>query len=75
MFFLVVDVFYPMPASRFESLLRKIDAPVCDTLMGKGTFPGEDPAYTGMLGYAWNKDIKYWSIKSRRIDCDWYTFQ
>ena len=31
-------------------LARKIQAPVCDSLMGKGAFPGEDPLYTGMLG-------------------------
>ena len=28
----------------------KVDAPVTDTLMGKGAFPGTDPRYTGMLG-------------------------
>ena len=28
----------------------KIDAPVCDSLMGKGAFDGTDPRYTGMLG-------------------------
>lgn len=27
-----------------------VDAPVTDTLMGKGAFPGTDPRYTGMLG-------------------------
>ena len=26
------------------------DAPVCDTLMGKGVFDGHDPRYTGMVG-------------------------
>lgn len=31
-------------------LAHKIDAPVCDSLMGKGGFSGEDPLYTGMLG-------------------------
>jgi len=31
-------------------LAHKIQAPVCDSLMGKGAFPGEDPLYTGMLG-------------------------
>ncbi|MCI8598491.1 MAG: biosynthetic-type acetolactate synthase large subunit [Lachnospiraceae bacterium] len=31
-------------------LARKIQAPVCDSLMGKGAFPGEDILYTGMLG-------------------------
>ena len=33
-----------------RELARRIQAPVCDTLMGKGTFPGEDPLYTGMVG-------------------------
>ena len=33
-----------------RALARKIQAPVCDTLMGKGVFPGTDPLYTGMLG-------------------------
>ncbi|MBE5891406.1 MAG: biosynthetic-type acetolactate synthase large subunit [Lachnospiraceae bacterium] len=27
-----------------------VDAPVCDTLMGKGAFDGTNPRYTGMLG-------------------------
>ena len=27
-----------------------VDAPVCDTLMGKGAFDGTDERYTGMLG-------------------------
>ena len=27
-----------------------IDAPVCDTLMGKGAFNGRSPRYTGMIG-------------------------
>lgn len=31
-------------------LAHRIDAPVCDSLMGKGAFSGEDPLYTGMLG-------------------------
>ena len=30
--------------------VEKLDAPVCDTLMGKGAFNGEKPNYTGMLG-------------------------
>ncbi len=33
-----------------RELARKIQAPVCDSLMGKGTFPGTDETYTGMLG-------------------------
>lgn len=31
-------------------LAHKLQAPVCDTLMGKGTFPGTDEYYMGMLG-------------------------
>ena len=30
--------------------VKRVDAPVCDTLMGKGAFPGTDELYTGMLG-------------------------
>lgn len=29
---------------------EKVQAPVCDTLMGKGAFDGNHPWYTGMLG-------------------------
>lgn len=29
---------------------KKVDAPVCDTLLGKGAFNGRDAAYTGMIG-------------------------
>ena len=29
---------------------QKVDAPVTDSLMGKGAFPGTDERYTGMLG-------------------------
>ena len=31
-------------------LARKLDAPVCDTLMGKGAFDGHNDLYTGMIG-------------------------
>ena len=37
-------------SKEISELAHKIQAPVCDTLMGKGTFPGEDPLYTGMVG-------------------------
>ena len=33
-----------------RELADKIDAPVCDSLMGKGVFDGRDDLYTGMLG-------------------------
>ena len=33
-----------------KQFVELIDAPVCDTLMGKGAFDGHDPHYTGMIG-------------------------
>ena len=33
-----------------KAFVERIDAPVCDTLMGKGAFDGEHPYYMGMLG-------------------------
>lgn len=33
-----------------REFVRKTDAPVTDTLMGKGAFSGEEQYYTGMLG-------------------------
>ncbi len=33
-----------------RELAHKLQVPVCDSLMGKGVFPGDDPLYTGMLG-------------------------
>ena len=40
-------------------LAHRIDAPVCDSLMGKGGFSGEDPLYTGMLGMHGTKTSNY----------------
>ncbi len=39
--------------------VRKVDAPVTDSLMGKGAFPGTDPLYTGMLGMHGTKTSNY----------------
>jgi acetolactate synthase-1/2/3 large subunit len=33
-----------------KEFIVKLDAPVCDSLMGKGAFDGTDDHYTGMLG-------------------------
>ena len=33
-----------------RQFVELVDAPVCDTLMGKGAFDGTSPRYTGMLG-------------------------
>ena len=37
-------------SKELSEFAHKIDAPVCDTLMGKGGFDGNDPLYTGMIG-------------------------
>ncbi len=37
-------------AEEIRELAHKINAPVCDSLMGKGAFPGTDDLYMGMLG-------------------------
>ena len=39
--------------------VKKVDAPVTDSLMGKGAFPGTDPLYTGMLGMHGTKTSNY----------------
>ena len=39
--------------------VNKLNAPVTDTLMGKGAFPGTDPRYTGMLGMHGTKASNY----------------
>ena len=38
---------------------EKVDAPVTDSLMGKGAFPGTDARYTGMLGMHGTKTSNY----------------
>lgn len=42
-----------------KEFVEKLDAPVTDTLMGKGAFPGTDPHYTGMLGMHGTKASNY----------------
>ncbi|MDD6136941.1 MAG: biosynthetic-type acetolactate synthase large subunit [Lachnospiraceae bacterium] len=37
-------------SKELKKFAAKIDAPVCDTLMGKGAFNGTDERYTGMIG-------------------------
>ena len=37
-------------SEEFRKFAKLVDAPVCDTLMGKGAFDGNDPHYTGMVG-------------------------
>ena len=37
-------------AEEVKELVEKLDAPICDSLMGKGAMDGTDEHYTGMLG-------------------------
>lgn len=37
-------------SEELKEFAKKVDAPVCDTLMGKGAFDGTDKLYTGMIG-------------------------
>ena len=37
-------------AAELAEFAKKVDAPVCDTLLGKGAFDGRSPVYTGMIG-------------------------
>lgn len=37
-------------SEELRTFVSKTDAPVADTLMGKGAFDGSDPKYTGMVG-------------------------
>ena len=37
-------------SQELKEFVDKLYAPVTDSLMGKGAFPGTDPRYTGMLG-------------------------
>lgn len=46
-------------SAEVAELARRLNAPVCDSLMGKGAFPGEDPLYTGMLGMHGTKASNY----------------
>ena len=37
-------------SAELKEFVHKVDAPVCDSLMGKGAFDGTKDLYTGMLG-------------------------
>ena len=37
-------------SEKLREFVEKVDAPVCDTLMGKGAYDGTSENYTGMLG-------------------------
>lgn len=46
-------------AEEVREFAKKIDSPVCDTLMGKGAFDGHDELYTGMIGMHGTKSSNF----------------
>lgn len=46
-------------SDELKALAEKINAPVCDTMMGKGAFSGKHELYTGMLGMHGTKTSNY----------------
>lgn len=46
-------------SDKLMEFATKLDAPVCDTMMGKGAFPGNHELYTGMLGMHGTKTSNY----------------
>ncbi len=46
-------------AQEVRAFVKKLQAPVADTLMGKGAFPGTDDLYTGMLGMHGTKTANF----------------
>ncbi len=46
-------------SEELREFVQKVQAPVCDSLMGKGAFNGTDPNYTGMLGMHGTKTSNY----------------
>ena len=46
-------------SQELKEFVELIQAPVCDSLMGKGAFDGTDQKYTGMLGMHGTKTSNY----------------
>ena len=46
-------------SDELKKFVEKVDAPVCDSLMGKGAFDGSNERYTGMLGMHGTKASNY----------------
>lgn len=46
-------------SEELDRFVKKVNAPVVDTLMGKGAFDGNNPLYTGMLGMHGTKAANY----------------
>lgn len=51
-------------ADELKAFVDKVQAPVADTLMGKGCFNGNDPRYTGMVGMHGTKTSNFGIMES-----------
>ena len=58
-------------SEELKKFVKKVDAPVCDTLMGKGAFDGTDDHYTGMLGMHGTKASNFGVTECDLVDCAW----
>lgn len=57
-----------------KEFVEKVDAPVTDTLMGKGAFPGTDDRYVGMLGMHGTKTANLMCFRVRCAGSCWFPF-
>ena len=55
-----------------KTFVEKTDAPVCDTLMGKGAYDGTSENYTGMLGMHGTKTSNLGVSESDRSWCSFF---
>lgn len=46
-------------SQELKTFVELVDAPVCDTLMGKGSYPNTCPRYTGMIGMHGTKPTNF----------------
>ncbi len=58
-----------------QNLQIRVDAPVCDSLMGKGAFDGTNDRYSGMLGMHGTKASNYGVSECDLADRRWCPFQ
>ena len=56
-------------SDELRAFAHKIQAPVADSLMGKGAFDGADELYTGMVGMHGTKSLQLRHNRSRPADC------
>ena len=61
-------------SKELKEFVDKVNAPVCDTLMGKGAYDGTSDNYTGMLGMHGTKTSNLGVSECDLLIVSWYTF-